>query len=165
MKIYSSFQTSVAKTSAIIRVPTRHFVRGHWTSYTWADKRRAVNPTQDCDRWSHLWSCPTLYPSCKTAMLTSPLPALRWGLSSLLLSSSCIKPSVLERNGSLLLINCVYGCPWNTLVVPKGCHFSISTPYNCISIWQLLTGCRVQGTNGYKNVSETKMSCKMVLGF
>lgn len=87
------------------------------------------------------------------AMLTSPLSALRWGLSSPLLSSSSIKPSVLEWNGSLLLTDCVYGCPWNTLVVPKGGHFSISIPYNFISIWQLLTVCQVQEKNGYKNMS------------
>lgn len=129
----------------------------HWTSYTWADKLRAVNPRCIIRDRSHPWSCPIPYPSCKAAVHTSPLPALRWGLSSPLLSSSYIKPSVLEWNGSLLLIDCVYGCPWNTLVVPKGCHFSISIPYNFISIWQLRTVCQVQEKKWVKkHVSETK---------
>lgn len=99
-------------------------------------------------------------------MHTIPLSALRWGLSSLPpLSSSYTKPSVLEWNGSLPLIDSIYCCPWNALVVPKGCHFSISIPYNFISIWQLLTVSQVGERKGTEtHLWNRKISCKMVGG-
>lgn len=76
-------------------------------------------------------------------------------------SPSYTKPSVLEWNGSLPLIDSIYGCPCNTLVVPKGCHFSICIPYNFISIWQLLTVSQIEKRMGTEwCLWNRKINCK-----
>lgn len=112
-----------------------------------------------CGR-SHLWCCPI--PNCKAATPTIPLLALRWGLSSPL-SSSYTKPSVLERNGSLPLIDSILLLLLECTSVPKGCHFSISMCYNFISIWQLLTGFQVGERKGIETcLWNRKIRCKVV---
>lgn len=132
-----------------------------------ADEYRAVNPP---------WSLSVLFVAGHiSVMLPYPITQLEGckahnspvgpqvGFIPTPLSSSYTKPSVLEWNGSLPLTDSSYGYPWNALVVPKGCHFSVSIPYNFISIWQVLTVSEV----GEQMCTETcnwnrKISCKMV---